>query len=442
MGMNDASISKAAVIGGGVSGIAAAYYLQKNGVPVDLYESLPGIGGRIGSDYMNGRPLDYGGKNIGLKYERFREFVKDLGGLDFEYFGFNTSQVINGRVSAFTKENERLYNILRVLSLAGLTGTIKLVPLLNAVRRDPSLGFLNTPYFNAIADRYDQRSLASFVPDKCAKYLLRPVTVRMNGAEPGECFPGNFGSNIALLLDSYEQLREGMQVMLDRFRLFSSSVTFLTGHHVSKVEAAEDVTRVFYTDGSDRLSSGYKVVIVTLPAIQASGLFRESLPDVASLLASVLYNPVAVALVAYHENVFTDMQRAMVFDQTSPLSNAGAYGVGDLDLVRYTFSGKAARKVVTDTADPKEVVALGERIIEPYFHIRKNRRREYIYKYISPGLCAYSPFHHRLLERLDEYSGKYSGLYFTGDYRRGASLEACFRASAETVNCAMKRCFR
>lgn len=427
-------MSRAAVIGGGISGIATAYYLQQYGLDVHLYESNSQLGGRIGSECIDGRWLDFGGKNIGRKYRRFREFVADLGEQDFEYFGFNTSQVIRGRVVRLNKEKARLYNLFRVLTLAGPVGILKLIPLIRAVHRDREQGFLNTPYFNAIADRFDHESLASFFPKSCAGHIIRPVTVRMNGAEPEECYPGNFGSNLALVLDSYEQLRCGMQGMLERFQAYVRSVTLFTGHHVQALECRNGKTVLHYTCGAESFQKEYSKVVVALPAVQAAELFRHSAPELSALLGQVQYYPVAVAIARYREEVFTDVQRAMVFDRSSPLSNAGAYGIRDLDIVRYTFSGKTARSMITRESDPDEVVSLGEKIVKPYFNIEKNSRTSFTYKYIWPGLCAYSPHHYRRLEKLDELIKPLKGLSLTGDYRRGASLEACFRAAAEAAD--------
>ena len=426
-------MNKAAVIGGGISGIAAAFYLQRYGFNVDLYESGNRIGGRIGGECLGERLLDFGGKNIGRKYRRFREFVTEIGGLDFEYFGFNTSQVINGQVVKFNKEKARLYNWLHMLSLAGLPGIIKLFPMAQTVRRDREQGFLNTPYFNAIADRLDDESLASFFPKSCADHLVRPLTVRMNGAEPEECYPGNFGSNLALALDSYEQLRQGMQGMLDRFRTYARSVKLLTGHHVRALDRSYGGIVLDYTRDEKSARAEYSKVIIALPAVQAAGLFRDSLPELSALLGQVKYYPVAVAIVKYQKEVFPDMQRAMVFDRHCSLSNAGAYGIHDLNLVRYTFSGRTARSFIDPETNPEHAISLAEDVIAPFFRIRDNAREGFVYRYLSPGLCAYSQYHYKLLHKVDDLLDTSWNIGLTGDYWRGASIEACFRAASEGV---------
>jgi len=46
-----------AIIGGGISGIAAAFYLAQQKVSIDIFESENQIGGRAGSDILVARIL-------------------------------------------------------------------------------------------------------------------------------------------------------------------------------------------------------------------------------------------------------------------------------------------------------------------------------------------------------------------------------------------------
>lgn len=429
-------MNRVAVIGGGISGIASTYYLNKSGVPVDLYEEASAIGGRIGSERMEGRWLDFGGKNIGRKYRRFREFVRDTGDFPFEYFGFNTSQVIDGKVVRLTKEGRQLSNLFGFLRLAGPRGLFVLYPWVRAVMKDNSQGMLRSPFFNDVSDKLDHLALADCFSRRCANHLIRPVTVRMNGAEPDECHPGNFGSNLALVLDSYEQLRGGMHQLLEAFASDRSGLLSIrTGHRVERLSRCDSGrgVSIAFTGNGRKGSVSYDRVITALPAVQLSALLDGSVAGAAEILDRVRYYPVSVAIAAYRDNVFPKEQRAMVFDATSPLSNAGAYGIHDLDLVRYTFSGKSAREQINPESKAEDVILQAEKKVLPFFSIAQNTRTSMIYKYLSPGLCAYSPHHHRLFSELQERLAPLSGLYVTGDFRRGASIEACFAAAEETV---------
>ena len=146
-----------------------------------------------------------------------------------------------------------------------------------------------------------------------------------------------------------------------------------------------------------------------------------------------MYYPVAVAVVKYRNDIFQSDLRAMIFDNSSFLSNAGAYGINDLDLVRYTFSGVAARKLISSETNSENLISIAEKIIEEYFNVKGNKREDYVYRYLDPGLCAYSSYHYKLLQKIEQVLGPFRNIGLTGDYWRGASIEACFRSAEEAV---------
>lgn len=428
---------RVAVIGGGISGIASAFYLARQHCEVDVFESQEQIGGRAGSDLLQGRLVDYGGKNIGRNYHRFREFARVCGNPEFEYFGINTSQFINGRVITISREGSALLNLLKVIHLCGLKSFCRLYPHIKAIRDDRDQGVLCSNYFRVLSERFDHLTLDRYLKRRCIDNVIRPITIRMNGAEPDECYPGNFGSNLALVLDSFEQLTVGMYDLLSAFvssHESESSFRMLTGHRVTSISKNHEEFRLEYLHQGASGAECYDKVISALPAYNLADLLQYEMPDASGLLRQIRYNPVGIAIVKYRNEVFPKNRRAMVFDRTSPLSNAGAYGLNDLDMVRYTFSGKASRTMITENSSPEEAIRLGEKVASSYFNIKGNPKEAFVYRYFSKGLCAYSPKHHLLLENTDRIVCRMSGFGITGDFRRGASIEACFRAAAECVD--------
>jgi len=89
------------IVGGGASGLAAAFFLKQRGLESVVIERDNTLGGRMGTVSLGDRSIDCGGKNIGKRYTLFREFAASLGTHAFEYFGLNSSQVIDGRVTTF-----------------------------------------------------------------------------------------------------------------------------------------------------------------------------------------------------------------------------------------------------------------------------------------------------------------------------------------------------
>jgi protoporphyrinogen oxidase len=73
-------MDKIVIIGAGISGLTAAYFLKK---PYDILESKPYAGGLCASFYENGFTFDCSGHFIHIKDEKIKKFVDKLsGGMD------------------------------------------------------------------------------------------------------------------------------------------------------------------------------------------------------------------------------------------------------------------------------------------------------------------------------------------------------------------------
>ena len=68
-----------AVIGGGITGLTAAFYLQRSGVPVTLYEAGPRVGGVIQSLRANGYLAEFGPNTILETSPKIGQLVEDAG---------------------------------------------------------------------------------------------------------------------------------------------------------------------------------------------------------------------------------------------------------------------------------------------------------------------------------------------------------------------------
>lgn len=55
---------KVVIIGAGLSGLTCAYYLQDDGIQVDVYEARNRVGGRVFTAYQGGHLIEFGGQNI------------------------------------------------------------------------------------------------------------------------------------------------------------------------------------------------------------------------------------------------------------------------------------------------------------------------------------------------------------------------------------------
>src|SRR5271170_4948106 len=130
-----------AIVGGGVSGLASAWYLQGRGAETHIFESSDELGGRAVSGSLGERMVTLGGKNIGRSYTRFRAFTSSLGEHRYEYFGINSSRVIDGRMITFDSTDRP--GMLRNLSGISAGDVTRLARLVLTLKRDSAARYLS-----------------------------------------------------------------------------------------------------------------------------------------------------------------------------------------------------------------------------------------------------------------------------------------------------------
>ena len=419
-----------AIVGGGLSGLAAAWYLQRRGAETHVIERAGELGGRAGSGQLGERVMTLGGKNIGRGYTRFRAFTQSLGEYPYEHFGINSSRVLDGRVLTFDSGHRgRALRQLRGIPARDLT---RIGRLALSVRRDPSARYLEAARCRRLGRRYHGKNVQEAFGARLRELLLRSLTVRVSAAEPDEVPMANVLPYLGMIVDSYDQLSGGMHEVLDaaaarsRVRLRTEARGLLLKRgHVRGLELS--------TVDGESVPERFDGVLLATHAHAAARLLEQPSPRVAALLVQVRYFPVTVLLAEYEQPVFDAGVRAVVFGPEESLSNAGAYGLNDLNVVRYTFSGRAARALAESEPDPELLAALAESKLAPHATIADNRRSALLARRLSPGLCAYHPDQSFFLQELAAAAPELPGLTLTGDYLRGCSIEACFAAADEAV---------
>ncbi len=419
-----------AIVGGGLSGLAAAWHLQQRGAETHIVERAGELGGRAGSGRLGERLVTLGGKNIGRRYSRFRAFAQSLGEHPYEYFGINSSRVLDGRLVTF--DSAAPGRTLRELRGIPARDLARLGRLLLAVRRDPEARHLAEERSRRLARRYRGRSVEqAFGPD-LRELLLRSLTVRVSAAEPDEVPMANVLPYLAMIADSYDQLRGGMHEVIaaaatgSRVRLGTEALGLvLERGRVAGLRLAERP--------GESATERFDGIVLATPADTAADLVESAMPRLAALLDGVRYFPVTVLLAEYERPVFDPRVRAIVFGADRPLSNAGAYGLNDLNVVRYTFSGRRARVLADDEPDPERLLRIAEATLAPFAALAGNRRRAFLARRLTPGLCAYHSDQAVFLRNFAAGTAALPGLTLTGDYLRGCSIEACFAAAEEAV---------
>ncbi|HME02780.1 MAG TPA: FAD-dependent oxidoreductase [Solirubrobacteraceae bacterium] len=419
-----------AIVGGGVSGLAAAWYLQGRGAATHIFESAGELGGRAGSGELGGRVVTLGGKNIGRSYARFRAFTSSLGHHRYEYFGINSSRVVDGRLATF--DSERRVRMLTNLRGMSVRDVAHLTHLMRMLKRRSDARYLSEASCRRLAERYGNKTMQDVFSRQLREVILRSLTVRVSAAEPDEVPITNALPYLGMIIDTYDQLSDGMHAIVGAAAR-RSRVSVGTAVRRLVLEQNRVCGVEITTPDGDRASETFDGVVIATSAHAAAGLLETVVPAGATLLGQVRYFPLVVLLVEYERPVFDSSVRAIMFGPERALSNAGAYGSADLNTVRYTFSGRRARVLAGQEPDPERLAAMAEGALSPHAHVTGNARRAMTAHRFLPGLCAYHQDQAGFLERLRAAGTGIQGLHLTGDYLRGCSIEACFAAAEQVV---------
>lgn len=425
-GLGSGGPRAAIVVGGGVSGVAAAWFLRDAGWRVTIVDDADRLGGRAAAVRMGEREVTLGGKNIGRRYRRLREFVAAHGPAAYEEFGINSARVTRRGLRTIDS-TKRGRSLLALVRENAPTDVVRLASWARRVARDDRDRWADSPLFERLATTRGDPVMADVLGGRALATLIRPMTVRMNGAEPDEALLSAFGANLGTLMDTFDQLEGGFGPVLERFAATVDwrPSTEVVGTHV------EGSRRAVVVDGP----SGHEVleadaVVLAVPAAAAARLVRPEAPELAATLESVRYFPARVVVAEYDRPVFTPEIRAIVFGADAVLSNAGAYGVEDLGTVRYTFSGRNARTQLH--REPEDLLGAAEAALGEHMPVAAARRLRYATGLWEQAYCAFGPGHHQLARDL---RGEVApGLSVCGDFVVGASMEACFRAAERATH--------
>lgn len=265
----DAAIAPVLIVGAGIAGLTAAYYLDRSGVPVRIVEASQRIGGRILSrDRALGTEttVELGGEFIDSGHKNIRKLAKELGLVEVDLF--TADRGLTKDVWFF---NNRLVSEKELVTA--------FIPLAKQIDRDvKAIGEVNYQSTNRRAIELDRISIAAYLERYCPDPLLRRFIEVAYTNEYGLAVDRQSSINLLLLIgkqtdkieifgssDQRYHLRGGNQQIIeklaDKFRDRIETNTRLE----SLRSTANGRYRVSLFQGSTSNESTFDRVILALP---------------------------------------------------------------------------------------------------------------------------------------------------------------------------------
>ncbi|MCB9287952.1 MAG: protoporphyrinogen oxidase [Lewinellaceae bacterium] len=444
---------RVAVIGAGVSGLCTAYWLQKNGFEVRVFEKTAHAGGVIASERVNGFLVDLGPNSTLETSEVLKELVEELGlGAEKVY----ASEVSNKR---YIVRNGKLMPIpMSVLSFlqTGLFSWKAKLRLLQEPFLKPTLG--------------DDISLADFVHHRLGRefldYAINPFVAGVYAGDPRTLstaagFPKlyalekNYGSLIRGAILGARERKKRKEVAKDRARMFSfrdgmQTFTDALKEKVGPITYNTSVTGLQIRDGRFELQleqEGHKqqqefgLVVSSVPTHALAPLVSEIAPDMAQPLADVYYPPVAVVYMAFKQE---DIQRELdgfgfLVPEVEKRKILGSIWSSTIFPDRAPEGYASFTSFVGGTRQPDNALLPDEQLKEMVVSELKSLvgiTGEPAFTKIKKwqkAIPQYKVGYKKVQAIFEKLEAQYPGLHFAGNYRRGISVGDSVLSAHETV---------
>jgi oxygen-dependent protoporphyrinogen oxidase len=310
-------MKRVVVVGGGIAGLSAAYYLQKSGqVEVTLLEGSGRLGGKIGTDRVGPYLVEHGPDSVFTTKPAAVELAIELGMEDqlIEPMQGDFSILVNGK----------LFHVPRSLAslMPGAATALEKAEFFGAHTRRRILREKDTPK----GDGGDE-SIASFFRRRFGKkfsnLLAEPLLAGIHGGDPEKLsmkalYPTYLGleqkkGSLTARAETppppqsgtrkpgFLALKNGMQSLVDRLRESLDSVRIVSDAEANRIERTASGWRI-HAEGISPIEADQ--IVLAIPAPAASCLLRDILPVASAKLNEIRLTSSSVVTLAYERSSF------------------------------------------------------------------------------------------------------------------------------------------
>ena len=326
---------KVVIVGGGITGLTTAYYLQQktmaHNLPLEivLIDASLRLGGKIHTVRKNGYIIERGPESFFDTRSSVRSLARDL---NIEH---KIIQNNNGRT--FIAIGNKLHQIPSNLLLGGspkilsvltsnflsLSGKVRaagdlLLPKLPHDADEPISDFFRRRFGKELVENLVEPVLAGTYAGDVDHVSMQSMFPQFYQLEKdyGSLLVGmkKTGRGIYALFDApgeihYESFDGGLETMIERLESALTNVTILKGLKVDSIEKNADLTQQLYLN--DGTSMQADQVVVTTPFNVAKKIFRDS--ETLNNMGNMNYATIATVTLAFDKKVMQKYADALNF---------------------------------------------------------------------------------------------------------------------------------
>ncbi|HES59712.1 MAG: protoporphyrinogen oxidase [Calditrichaceae bacterium] len=444
-----------AIVGAGISGLCCAYWLDKNGFDVQVFEKEDRVGGSIITEKENGYLIDLGPNSALETSDTLRELIRELGLEDQKVYG---NQASNNR---YVVRDGKLHPI--PMSPPKFLKT-------KLFSTSAKLRLLKEPFIRP-TDGQDI-SLADFVRYRLGEefldYAINPFVAGVYAGDPENlstqaAFPKlyaleqKYGSFIKGTIKGARERKKRGEVSKDRAKLFSfidgmqifpDTIAAKLGEKITLNAEVEVLNKhnngleIEITADGDKKSKTFDLVLLSAPADGLAKILGNLAFQEAQQIEKTEYPPVAVVFMGFKQDkILRELDGfGFLIPKIENKQILGSIWSSNIFPKRAPEGYAAFTTFVGGTRQPENGLLPDDKLEEIVLNdlndlVGLNGKPDFIkIKKWPRAIPQYTMGYPEIQKMYSDLEEQIPGLYFAGNFRRGIGMSDSVLSAYETVN--------
>jgi len=457
-------MKRIAIIGGGISGLSAAFTLEEkrqSGEPVEyvLYESSPRLGGVLVTDHVDGCLVEAGPDSFLTEKPWAANLCRKIG-LGDQLIGSNDSErktyiVARGKLVVMpdglmfmvpTKIMPTVFSPLFSLRTKMRMAAEWFHPSHKAEADETVAQMVERHYGSEMVDLLADPLLSGVYGGEASQLSVRAVLARFADME------AKYGSLGRAMLAArkkmraaanvsapplFSSLKEGMQQMVD---------ALVARLDANALKTSSPVLSVIPQDDGWTVSAGYEsdhfdAVILATPTHAASAVLQDAKADLAYELGEIKYSSSITVTLGYDEKVRRSLPPGFGFLvprstghrmlAATFVHNKFPHRAPENRAIIRCFLGGSRDEQILESSE-EEILAIVRRELQQIIALDAEPLFARVYKWKS-AMAQYAVGHLERLQRIESLRQKLPGLALAGNGYSGIGVPDCVRSGAEAA---------